>query len=136
MALKIDVHTHLDTKPYLDMCVKYCTSPKFEKVSEFKYLMVEGDTVMGHHDMQEAMDADSRAKAIPKIDLDAQIISTPLPGAERFEKSLTVEIQELINNELKAACIKYPKEMPHFLCSLSWKDVDASLQGMKRAKEM
>ena len=136
MALKIDVHTHLDTKPYLDMCVKYCKSPKFEKVGEFKYLMVEGDTVMGHHDMREAMDADSRALAIPKIDLDAQIISTPLPGAERFEKSLTVEIQELINNELKAACTKYPKEMPHFLCSLSWKDVDASLKEMKRAKGM
>jgi aminocarboxymuconate-semialdehyde decarboxylase len=91
---------------------------------------------MGHHDLQEAMDADARALAIPKIDLDAQVISTPLPGAERFEKSLTVEIQELINNELSAACKKYPKEMPHFLCSISWKDLDASLKEMKRAKGM
>lgn len=136
MALRIDVHNHLDTKPYLDMLVKYSESPKLEKVGDSKYLAVVDGTVMGHWDKKEATDPDARAEAIPKIDLDAQIISIPLPGAERFEKSLTVEVQELINNELGAACKKYPKEMPHFLCSLSWKDVDASLKEMKRAKEM
>lgn len=134
MALKIDVHTHLDTKPYLDMCVKYCESPVMEKVSEYKYLFVENGTVMGHHDVKEAYDVDARAEVIPKIGLDAQVISTPLPGAERFEKSLTVEMQELANNELAAACKKYPKVMPHFLAALSWKDVDASLKEMERAK--
>ena len=114
MALKIDVHTHLDTKAYLDMCVKYCKSPVMEKVGEYKYLFVENGTVMGHHDVREAMDVDARAEAIPKLGIDAQVISTPLPGAERFEKSLTVEMQELANNELANARKNIQRSCPTF----------------------
>ncbi len=136
MVKKIDVHTHLYPQSYMDMLVKYCDSPTFVKVGDHKYRMQEGDTVMGHIDGAMEIVPDVRAQEIPKLGLDAQVISTPLPGAERFPKALTVEIQQLINDELAAACKKHPGVMPHFLCSLSWKDVDASLAEMKRAKGM
>jgi aminocarboxymuconate-semialdehyde decarboxylase len=136
MAKKIDVHTHLYPRSYLEVLVKHCQSPKFIKVGDNKYRMQEGDTIMGHIDGVEEIDPEVRAQAIPKLGLDAQVISTPLPGAERLEKSISVETQELINNELAATCKKYPKVMPRFLCSVSWKDVDASLKEMKRAKGM
>ncbi len=110
MALRIDVHTHLYPKYYMDICLKYSKSPKIIKIDEYKYRMVEGDTIMGHHDLREAFEPDARAEIIPKLGLDAQIISVTIPGAERFDdKSLTVEVQELINNELAAVCRNIPR---------------------------
>jgi len=97
----------------MEVLVKHCKSPKFLKVGDNKYRMQEGDTIMGHIDGARKIDPDVRAQAIPKLGLDAQVISTPLPGAERFEKSMTVETQELINNELQRRA-RIPKVMPRF----------------------
>lgn len=127
----IDVHTHMLSKPWLEL-VREHGGPRYavrEVVGGKQAIMIDGSQFMtpmpGHFDYEY------RIERMDEADVDLAIISLTCPNVYFGGEKISLQVANLVNDEMADAQVRYPKRI-RWLTSLPWEYPELAVRELER----
>jgi predicted TIM-barrel fold metal-dependent hydrolase len=133
----VDVHCHWYPKDYMEYLISRGSgnSPYCIHDGGTHYRMWYNDVCVAHIDRAGHYDLEERVRDIDKAGLDTQILTITIPGPESLERDKGIYWAKRLNDQLAAACSKYPGRF-YFMASLPYQDADEACKELERCKQM
>ncbi len=134
--LRIDFETHFYPKEYIQSLKERVEFPRFTDDNESKGLLLEYDPrikIPRQRLLAKFTDAPTRLKDMEEAGIDMQVVSIPLPGADKLDAESSARICRIANNGLATLCQKYPSKFSGFALLPVQSGGDAASDELRRA---
>lgn len=129
--MKIDIHSHIIPKGYLNELLKHKSIPRIEKTEDGQYALWYGKRLKYFFD-ERMYSSDWKLKIMGKSGIDMQVLSVAMPGLDLLEPKSGLRLARKVNDEMEQIVADYPNKFLG-IATVPLQDVGEAVDELDRA---